>query len=422
MSLSSIHFLFILPNIYEITNGVSKKYIKWLEYLSLNQYKKTILLTRSSSSTNSLPRLSNTEYIVTKGLRVPFYTEIKVPIIVDSKLRKIINNIYKKDENIKLIVIFHGEFIWFYDIFEKIKREKGERIKIYPNWHTDYEYYIENVYKLFRLSNSFVNRLQHFLFEKKFEGIIVTGQKMVERYQPYTSNIFNANELDLSIYGSYKIDRYDDERVSNWFYTGRISREKNVELIIRLMQSIQYMTKINLHIIGDGPYLDELKRNIENVNWCKVIFYGRMESEDINGLYLRYSNRYFVFPSESETFGKSPFEASACGIPIFIKESDVSKYLFENRVNAMIFRDVDDFVEQFEYFINMNRMEKERIIKNGIQNCQQYEQQKIFREWTSFLIEGGKKKNKNYLSWIDYLTFESVSQVIQCSGNIFGEN
>lgn len=422
--MSTFHFLFILPNIYEITNGVSKKYIRWIESPTLSSHSKTIILTRSSNQTHQFPTLSNTNFIITKGLRVPFYTEIKVPIISDSKLRKIIKSVLKNGEtNKRLIIVFHGEFIWLYDILEKLKKERGDSIKIYPNWHTDYEYYIQNVYKLFRFSSSsFVNRLQHLLFKKIFEGIIVTGKKMVERYQPFTSNIFNANELDLSIYNSSKLDIYESSQNFNWFYTGRISREKNIELILPLMQSIQYMGRIHLHIIGDGPYLEELKDNSKKINWGQITFYGKMKSEDIFELYMRYRNRFFIFPSTSETFGKSPFEASACGIPIFIKESDVTPHLFENRINAMVFREIDDFVESFEYFMNMRKIEKDRLLQNAIQNCQQYEQQKIFRDWTSFLIDPNKKKNKNYLSWIDYLTFESVSQVIQCSGNLFGEN
>jgi hypothetical protein len=64
-------------------------------------------------------------------------------------------------------------------------------------------------------------------------------------------------------------------------------------------------------------------------------------------------NRIFLFTSISETFGKTPMEAGATGIPIFIKKCDNSDMLYINKRNAMIFDNKNDFFELFVYFTEM---------------------------------------------------------------------
>ena len=54
--------------------------------------------------------------------------------------------------------------------------------------------------------------LDYYLDKKYFEGIIVTGEKLREKYNNITNNVFNANEIDLSIFKNYKIDNYKINR------------------------------------------------------------------------------------------------------------------------------------------------------------------------------------------------------------------
>ena len=387
--------IFILPNIYEIVNGVSTKYIKFINYLT-KSYEVILFTTFNKIIESSLLEQNNLKIIKTNGLNVPFYKEIKIPII---KYKDIESHITKGNE----IIIFNGEFIWIYDSLIKLKKQH-DNIKIYPTMHTDYVYYANQIYSLSKFTTT-LNYLDYYLEKKKFSGIIVTGDKMKEKYMNCTNSIFNANEINLEIFNNHKIDNYDlDNAPINFIYTGRVSKEKNIEeifLYINYLETIlqEKYKKFDfiINIIGSGPYLDNLKTIIElqykNI-YSKVVFHGNKEQSEINQLYQTLDNRIFIFTSLSETFGKTPMEACATGIPIFIKNCDNAEYLYKNKKNAFIFNDNDDFIELFEYFIKMKSFEKQIFISESINNVKKFDQTLIFGDWLNFLINGIINKKK----------------------------
>lgn len=416
-------FIFILPNIYEIVNGVSTKYIKFINYLA-KSYEVILFITFNKISESSLPEQNNLKIIKTNGLNVPFYKEIKIPII---KYKDIESYITNGNE----IIIFNGEFIWIYDSLIKLKK-KYDNIKIYPTMHTDYVYYANQIYSLSKFTAT-LNYLDYYLENKKFSGIIVTGDKMKEKYMNCTNSIFNANEINLEIFNNHKIDNYDlDNAPINFIYTGRVSKEKNIEEIFLYINYLETFLqekykKFNfiINIIGSGPYLDNLKTIIElqykNI-YSKVVFHGNKEQSEINQLYQTLDNRIFIFTSLSETFGKTPMEACATGIPIFIKNCDNTEYLYKNKKNAFIFNDKDEFIDNFEYFIKMKSFEKQIFISESINNIKKYDQTLIFSNWLDFLINGViNKKNNNQLNLMNIFTFHGISNLINCSGTILGD-
>ena len=420
-------FIFILPNIYEIVNGVSTKYIKFINYLT-KSYEVILFTTFNKINESSLSEQINLKIIKTNGLNVPFYKEIKIPII---KYKDIESHITNGNE----VIIFNGEFIWIYDSLIKLKK-KYDNIKIYPTMHTDYVYYANQIYSLSKFTKT-LNYLDYYLENKKFTGIIVTGDKMKEKYINCTNSIFNANEINLEIFNNHKIDDYDlDNTLINFIYTGRISKEKNIEEIFLYINYLQIKLQNNsqekyknfdfiVNIIGTGPYLDNLKTIIElqykNI-YSKVVFHGNKEQSEINKLYQTLDNRIFIFTSLSETFGKTPMEACATGIPIFIKDCDNTQYLYKNKKNAFIFNDKDEFINNFEYFIKMKSFEKQIFISESINNVKKYDQTLIFSNWLDFLIHGSiNKKNNNQLNLMNIFTFHGISNLINCSGTILGD-
>ncbi len=416
---NNTHIIFILSNIYEVINGVSSKYIKFIEYLSLhspikNNIKITVLTPTKNIQKLPINLNHNTKFIQTKGLIVPGYTNIKVPTLNFNFIEKFILN---QNE----IIIFNGEFIWLYDCLISIKN-KFNMISLYPNWHTDYEYYINKVYKLFKFSNSFIEFLYKYLTDNKFNGIIVTGELMKNKFLPYSKNIFNANELDLSIYNNYKIDKYKFKQI-NFIYTGRISKEKNIQESLYILSHLDNIIDFKFHIIGNGPYLNNIKNIIQtkylNISE-KIIFYNELKPNQIFDIYMNLSNRIFIFTSTSETFGKSPMEAGVCGIPIFIKSCDVSQSLYEHKKNAFLFDSHNSFLHNLQYFMSLNESEINSFVINSISNIKKYDQNKIFYEWYSFLFIQKNKKN-HFPSFFDKLTLTSLTSFIQCSSSILDQ-
>ena len=123
----------------------------------------------------------------------------------------------------------------------------------------------------------------------------------------------------------------------------------------------------------------------------------------------------------SETFGKTPMEAGATGIPIFIKKNDISELLYINKKNAFIFDNKNDFLDLFTYFINLNDTDKDILLKESTMNIKKYDQKKIFEDWIYFLINGNLNKNKLNISFFDLITFYSIGKLINCGGSILSD-
>ena len=436
--------IFILPNIFESTSGVSNKYINFIEFLINQEYKdnnKLQIVLYTTFKDKNIYEIIQKKYEAHKelkiiklyGIQIPFYKEIKIPILDESKLG---HEIVTGNE----IIIFNGEFFWIYDILKNLKnKHKDKNLQLYPTWHTDYEYYANEIYSnkssFFNFNifpnigniDSFLNHLYLYLENKIFNGIIVTGEQTKQKFIKYTGNIFNANEVNLDIFNKFKVDKYDECPI-NIIYCGRISKEKNIEEIFDCcleIDGIKNNKKINnIHIIGNGPYLDNLKNIIEikyKTLKNKIIYYGNLDGKQINELYQKLDNRIFLFSSISETFGKSPMEAGVTGIPIFIKSCENSMLLYKNKKTAFIFEDSKDFKKLFIYFLSLDYFDKQIFIMDSINNIKKYEQKKIFNNWYDFLCNKEKDTDKTKLNIYDIFTFYGISKFINCSASIMSD-
>ena len=410
--------IFILPNIYECINGVSTKYIKFINYLVNKQYNVTLFAPFKDSDIYKNLNKDNFNIIKVNGLCIPFYKEIKIPILKYYDIKREI-------ENGNEIIIFNGEFIWIYTILKKLKR-KYNGLKIYPNMHTDYIFYASNhlqslpQFLRYDFSNLLKN-LNEYLEKKIFKGIIVTGESLKDKYLSYTDSVFNANEINLDIFHTYKKDSYNN--FFNIIYCGRISKEKNLDELLECCKSIEQYNYV-LHIIGIGPYTENLKDLITlkyKSILDKIIFHGSKSHEEINQLYMSLDNRLFLFTSISETFGKTPMEAGATGIPIFIKKCETVDILYKNKINAFIFEDKDSFSNSFREFIEMNIIDRDLFITNSINNIKKYDQNIIFDNWINFLIHGYINKNYGFMNFFDTFTFHSIAKMINCAGNVMAD-
>lgn len=418
--MSILRIVFILSNIYENINGVSTKYINFIDYLSsINYLNSKIDITLIIPGEGSY-ETDNITLVKVKSLKIPFYKEIKIPLV--SK-----NTLLNQIKTGKEIFIFNGEFFWLYDRFKKILK-KHPKIKVFPTMHTDYDFYSNYIYKFLKYGFKPVkNHLDYYLEKKFFEGIIVTGEQMVERYRNVTNNVFNANEVNLSAFGNYKFDDYninEEGSIINFIYCGRISKEKNLEELIASVEQCKHPYILN--IIGDGPFLEELKSIIikkystdEIIR--KICFYGALTQKEILDLYNDLNNRIFIFTSVSETFGKTPMEAGATGIPLFLKKCSVTERLYQDGENAILFNGKSDFNKLLNDFLLKSNEEKRRLIDLSMINIKKYDQSIIFPNMLKFLVQSDSKI-RILLNFFDIFSFKTMSKLVRCSGTFIGEN
>ena len=84
---------------------------------------------------------------------------------------------------------------------------------------------------------------------------------------------------------------------------GRVSREKNLDALCA------YQNEFDITIVGDGPYLNELKQKYQ-----KVHYLGYKFGKELADIYAHHD--IFAFPSKTDTFGIVMIEAMCNGLPV----------------------------------------------------------------------------------------------------------
>jgi len=97
-------------------------------------------------------------------------------------------------------------------------------------------------------------------------------------------------------------------------YVGRISKEKNLQMLVRAFTTINECRKnVQLVVVGDGPYLEEMQQALAD---RPCIFTGYLEGEELAAVYA--CSDLFLFPSTTDTFGNVVLEAQASGVPVIV--------------------------------------------------------------------------------------------------------
>jgi len=97
-----------------------------------------------------------------------------------------------------------------------------------------------------------------------------------------------------------------------FLYVGRLSPEKGLHLLIRAIREInnRFPGKAIFIFTGDGPYAEKIQQaGLNNVKMT-----GFKHGQELSEIYA--SCDCFAFPSGTETFGNTPLEAMASGLPV----------------------------------------------------------------------------------------------------------
>ncbi len=98
---------------------------------------------------------------------------------------------------------------------------------------------------------------------------------------------------------------------------GRLSREKNLPLVIAAMDRLRDLARPpTLVIVGDGPEAEVLRQTCATRPW--IILLGLQEGEALRRLYA--SASAFVFASKIDTLGLVTMEAMSSGLPVLVPE------------------------------------------------------------------------------------------------------
>lgn len=146
---------------------------------------------------------------------------------------------------------------------------------------------------------------------------------LVRRTSLLTSPSESLKKLILDSYPGAKINI-----VPNGIYTDQFSpgkKSKSILMCSRILprKGFQYAIEAvkdmeldwQVHVVGEGPYLPELKRLAENSK-TPIKFWGWLDKNDPKFYELFNKSSIFVFPSEAENFPAVLLEAMSAGMAI----------------------------------------------------------------------------------------------------------
>jgi glycosyltransferase involved in cell wall biosynthesis len=148
-----------------------------------------------------------------------------------------------------------------------------------------------------------------------------TGEELIEKgIHPDKIKVFprgiDIERFHPSKRNGYLKEHYQIKEIIKLLYVGRVSKEKNLHLLVDVFKTLVETAKnIHLVVVGDGPYLEEMKEQLQGM---PCTFTGYLEGEELSFVYA--SSDIFVFPSTTDTFGNVVLEAQASGIPVIVTD------------------------------------------------------------------------------------------------------
>lgn len=253
------------------------------------------------------------------------------------------------------------------------------KIPVVYTFHTLYEDYLQyiskTVDKLFH--KQFLSSLASILVKPINRGAIiktVPTRKVLGRVSNYYLNGdirvvptgIDLKSLEQKKVSMDKILNLKEELGINgkfiFVYIGRISAEKSIDVLLKAYQKVKTKDTVFL-IIGDGPYLNELKEmttdyNISNeevkylgfVPWDKIVPYYQLGDVFLNA-------------SITETQGLTYVESLACGTPLLVKKDECLDDVLIEGVNGFSFENEKELEQYMKLFIS--NPDKVRMLKNN---------------------------------------------------------
>ncbi len=141
------------------------------------------------------------------------------------------------------------------------------------------------------------------------------------------STTFNPSRKSAKFRSAMLEEAGFPENATVLLYAGRISPEKNVKLLPKVMRSLigfynydSQHHEYRLLIAGDGPQAAWLKEKLEKHAPGKFKFLGHVgDREKLANIYANAD--IFIHPNPREPFGIAPLEAMASGLPVVAPNS-----------------------------------------------------------------------------------------------------
>jgi glycosyltransferase involved in cell wall biosynthesis len=145
--------------------------------------------------------------------------------------------------------------------------------------------------------------------------------------------------IDASDYRA-RLDRPKENRI---VFVGRVTAEKNIDVLLKAMTKLSPTLRATLTIVGGGDLLQKLTQTTADMGLAdRVTFAGYLSDEELRQTLTE--STVFAMPSTAELQSIASLEAMASGLPIVVADAMALPHLVEDGVNGHLFRpgDADD--------------------------------------------------------------------------------
>ena len=195
----------------------------------------------------------------------------------------------------------------------------------------------------------------------------------IKRFFPLNDIILASNIPKVSTKEHNSILKHKGEL--KLIFISRVNRKKNLLFLINILSNIRLKGVINLQVVGpieDIGYIDECKKLSEKLPLnISVSFHEGIENRFIAETIQKH--HFFILPTLGENFGHAIFESFAAGRPVIISDQTPWKGLRTKEMGFdLSLDDPENWIDSFQYCIDMEQEEFDRWCKNAYQIARDY--------------------------------------------------
>ncbi|MGM0139136.1 glycosyl transferase, group 1 family protein [Enterococcus sp. DIV0755b] len=234
---------------------------------------------------------------------------------------------------------------------------KKLKIPVIHTYHTMYEDYLHYIAKGKVVRQSHVKYFSR-LFANHTTGVVCPSERVIDTLRGYgvTSPMrviptgielekFERPDITSEMKKTVRNEMGIEDDEIMLLSLSRISYEKNIQAIIHgLPQVVSQLPKARLVIVGKGPYTEELKELVEELDLTDYVYFvGEVPNDEV-ALYYHAAD-YFVSASTSETQGLTYTEAMAAGTPLIVEGNDYLNNLIDDASFGVTFAKDEEFAD-----------------------------------------------------------------------------
>lgn len=194
-------------------------------------------------------------------------------------------------------------------------------------------------------------------------------EKLIERGCPESKIIQHYIGVNTQKFKPSESDAVEGKIV----FVGRLVEKKGCEYLIKAMQQLGTEKNMQLHVIGDGPLINDLKELSKEAP-CNIIFMGRLSPdqivEQIQSAQLLCAPSITASSGDQEGLPISILEALSCGTPVVGTHSAGIAEAINDGVNGFLVqeKDIDSLANRISLILDDKEL-RNRLSVNARQSA-----------------------------------------------------